>query len=89
MLARTFGCARVVFNDSLRTREDAHEAGQKVSDTEVQRRVVTLAKTIPGREWLGKVRTHGGRPGTGSIPCPVSVRAARLGIPDVPWSPVL
>ena len=55
MLARTFGCVRVVFNDSLRTREDAHEAGQKVSDTEVQRRVVTLAKTIPGREWLGKV----------------------------------
>jgi putative transposase len=55
MLARTFGCARVVFNDSLRTRRDAHTAGEKVSDTEVQRRVVTLAKTTVERAWLGEV----------------------------------
>lgn len=55
LLARTFGCARVVFNDSLRTRKDAHEAGEKVSDAEVQRRVVTLAKATPEREWLGEV----------------------------------
>jgi len=55
MLARTFGCARVVYNDALRTRQDAHAAGQKVSDTEVQRRVVTLAKTTPERAWLGEV----------------------------------
>ncbi|MDV7088037.1 helix-turn-helix domain-containing protein [Rhodococcus opacus] len=26
-LARAFGCARVVFNDALRARIDAHEAG--------------------------------------------------------------
>ena len=26
-LARAFGCARVVFNDALRLREQAHEAG--------------------------------------------------------------
>ncbi|MHB8247197.1 MAG: helix-turn-helix domain-containing protein, partial [Acidimicrobiales bacterium] len=26
-LARAFGCARVVFNDGLRLREEAHEAG--------------------------------------------------------------
>ena len=55
MLARTFGCARTVFNDALRTREEAHAAGEKVSDTEVQRRVITLAKGTPGREWLGEV----------------------------------
>lgn len=54
-LARTFGCARVVYNDCLRLRQDAHAAGEKVSDTDVQRRVVTLAKTTPEREWLGEV----------------------------------
>ena len=55
MLARTFGCARVVFNDCLRLREEAHAAGEKISGTEVQRRVVTLAKGAPGRAWLGEV----------------------------------
>jgi putative transposase len=55
MLARTFGCARVVFNDSLRLRESAHEAGEKISDTEVQRRVVTRAKQTPERGWLSEV----------------------------------
>ena len=55
MLARTFGCARVVFNDALRARQDAHTSGEKISDTEVQRRVVTLAKTTPARQWLGEV----------------------------------
>jgi putative transposase len=54
-LARTFGCARVVYNDSLRLREDSHAGGQRISDTEVQRQVVTLAKTTPEREWLGEV----------------------------------
>src|ERR1019366_2875250 len=55
MLARTFGLARVVFNDALRARQDAHPAGEKISDTQVQRRVVTLAKTTPQRQWLGEV----------------------------------
>lgn len=55
MLARTFGCARVVYNDCLRLRQDAHAAGEKLSDTDVQRRVVTLAKQTPEREWLGEV----------------------------------
>ena len=36
-------------------RQDAHAAGEKVSDTEVQRRVVTEAKRTPEREWLGEV----------------------------------
>jgi putative transposase len=55
MLARTFGCARVVFNDCLRLRDDLHAAGEKVSDTEIQRRVITVAKTTPERSWLGEV----------------------------------
>jgi putative transposase len=55
MLARTFGCARVVYNDCLRLRDACHAAGEKISDTEIQRRVVTLAKTTPEREWLGEV----------------------------------
>ena len=51
-LAQVFGCARVVFNDSLRLREECHEAGEKVSDTEIQRRVIALAKPPPsGRGW--------------------------------------
>ena len=54
-LARTFGCARVVYNDCLRLRDTCHAAGEKISDTEVQRRVVTLAKQTPARAWLGEV----------------------------------
>jgi putative transposase len=54
-LARAFGCARVVYNDALRARQDAHAAGERLSDTEVQRRVVTLAKRTPERAWLGEV----------------------------------
>ena len=54
-LTRAFGCARVVYNDCLRVRRDAHTAGQTVSDTEVQHRVVTEAKRTPEREWLGEV----------------------------------
>jgi len=51
-LARVFGCARVVYNDCLRLREECRAAGEKVSDTDVQRRVITLAKLTPEREWL-------------------------------------
>jgi putative transposase len=53
-LARVFGCARVVFNDCLRVRDACHAAGEKISDTEVQRRVITLAKQTPEREWLAE-----------------------------------
>jgi putative transposase len=53
-LARVFGCARVVFNDSLRLREECHAAGEKISDSEIQRQVVTLAKATPEREWLAE-----------------------------------
>jgi putative transposase len=54
-LARAFGCARVVYNDCLRLRDECHARGEKISDTEVQRRVVTLAKLTPERAWLGEV----------------------------------
>jgi putative transposase len=54
-LARAFGCARVVFNDAIRLRDEAHQQGENLSDTEVQRRVITLAKAAPEREWPGGV----------------------------------
>ena len=54
-MARVFGCARVVFNDCLRLRDACHAAGEKISDAEVQRRVVTLAKLTPERAWLVEV----------------------------------
>jgi putative transposase len=54
-LARAFGCARVVYNGALRLRDTCHTAGEKISDTEVQRRVVTVAKRTPDRVWLSEV----------------------------------
>ncbi|GAB2471905.1 RNA-guided endonuclease TnpB family protein [Streptosporangium sandarakinum] len=55
-LARAFGCARVVFNDGLRARQAAREAGLPyVSDGELSKRVVTEAKQTPERSWLGEV----------------------------------
>ncbi|MFE3444138.1 RNA-guided endonuclease InsQ/TnpB family protein [Nocardia sp. NPDC059180] len=53
-LAKAFGCARVVYNDALRARQDAFEAGRRVSDTELSKRL-TEAKSTPEREWLGEV----------------------------------
>jgi putative transposase len=53
-LARVFGCARVVYNDCLRLREECHAAGEKISNSEVQRRVITLGKLTPEREWLAQ-----------------------------------
>jgi IS605 OrfB family transposase len=55
-LARAFGCARVVYNDALRLREDTHMAGRPfISDGEVLRPVTTLAKRTPERAWLAEV----------------------------------
>ncbi|MCX0275565.1 transposase [Nocardia zapadnayensis] len=50
--ARAFGCARVVFSDNLRAREQAYATGVKLSDAEIQRRVVTDAKRTAQRQWL-------------------------------------
>ena len=55
-LARAFGCARVVFNDGLRARQDAYRAGLPyVTDAELMRLVVTVAKRSERRAWLGEV----------------------------------
>lgn len=52
-LGRAFGCARTVFNDALRMRNDAHENGLPfVSDAELSRQVITEAKKRPDRAWL-------------------------------------
>ncbi|MFJ9666000.1 RNA-guided endonuclease InsQ/TnpB family protein [Streptomyces sp. NPDC101219] len=54
-LARAFGCARVVFNDALRVREEARAAGLPfVTSAELSRRL-TAAKKTPERAWLGEV----------------------------------
>ncbi|GAA3416594.1 RNA-guided endonuclease InsQ/TnpB family protein [Streptosporangium vulgare] len=55
-LARAFGCARTVFNDGLRLRQDAREAGLPyISDGKLSKRVITEAKKTPDRAWLGEV----------------------------------
>ncbi|WP_240505153.1 RNA-guided endonuclease InsQ/TnpB family protein [Nocardia mangyaensis] len=54
-LAQAFGCARVVFNDCLRVRQTTYAAGERLSDTEIQKRVVTVAKRTPERAWLADV----------------------------------
>ncbi|PWR17448.1 transposase, partial [Micromonospora sicca] len=55
-LARAFGCARVVFNDGLRARQQAREAGEPyLSDGDLSKRVITEAKRTPERVWLGEV----------------------------------
>ncbi len=53
-LARAFGCARVVYNDGLRARQDAFEAGRRISDSELSKRL-TASKATPQRVWLGEV----------------------------------
>jgi putative transposase len=54
-LARAFGCARVVFNDGLRIRQQADEAGQPyVTDGELSARL-TAAKATAERVWLNDV----------------------------------
>lgn len=55
-LAKAFGCARVVYNDGLRARQEAHAAGLPyIPDGELSRRVITEAKKTPERAWLGGV----------------------------------
>ncbi|GAA0962890.1 RNA-guided endonuclease TnpB family protein [Actinocorallia libanotica] len=57
-LARAFGCARVVFNDALRARQEAHATGSAYpSDGELSKQVITQAKKTPERVWLGEVST--------------------------------
>ncbi|MFE9812234.1 RNA-guided endonuclease InsQ/TnpB family protein [Streptomyces sp. NPDC005548] len=55
-LARAFGCARVVFNDAVRAREDARAAEQSFpTAAELSKRLITEAKRTVERSWLGEV----------------------------------
>ncbi|MEV5891910.1 RNA-guided endonuclease InsQ/TnpB family protein [Nonomuraea fuscirosea] len=55
-LARAFGCARTVFNDGLRMRQEARENGLPyISDGDLSKQVITQAKKTPERAWLGEV----------------------------------
>ncbi|WP_326666576.1 RNA-guided endonuclease TnpB family protein [Streptomyces canus] len=55
-LARAFGCARVVFNDAVRAREDARKAQQPFPKIgELSTRLITQAKQTVERSWLGEV----------------------------------
>ncbi|MGW6361480.1 RNA-guided endonuclease InsQ/TnpB family protein [Streptomyces sp. NPDC055092] len=55
-LARAFGCARVVFNDAVRAREDARRAGETFPPVgELSKRLITRAKRTVERAWLGEV----------------------------------
>ncbi|MER7756222.1 RNA-guided endonuclease TnpB family protein [Kitasatospora sp. NPDC097643] len=55
-LARTFGCARVVYNDALAARKDARKAGLPYpKSTDLQKLVITAAKKTAERAWLASV----------------------------------
>ncbi|MGW7459220.1 RNA-guided endonuclease InsQ/TnpB family protein [Streptomyces sp. NPDC054797] len=55
-LAQAFGCARVVWNDCLRARTVAHEAGLPyVTSAELSKEHITQAKRTPERAWLADV----------------------------------
>src|SRR2546429_7850720 len=54
-LARAFGCARVVFNDGLRARQEAHAAGLPYPTDTALSAQLTAAKATPARAWLGEV----------------------------------
>ncbi|MHB9848773.1 RNA-guided endonuclease InsQ/TnpB family protein [Streptomyces krungchingensis] len=55
-LARAFGCARVVFNDAVRAREEARAAKQPFPKAaELSKRLITEAKQTVERSWLGEV----------------------------------
>ncbi|MFE6163034.1 RNA-guided endonuclease InsQ/TnpB family protein [Streptomyces sp. NPDC056486] len=55
-LARAFGCARVVFNDAVRAREDARTAGAAFPTAgELSKKLITQAKRTAERSWLGEV----------------------------------
>ncbi|GAA1135690.1 RNA-guided endonuclease TnpB family protein [Kitasatospora gansuensis] len=55
-LARTFGCARVVYNDALTMRKRAWKADRsKVPTGALAKSVITDAKKTEARSWLGSV----------------------------------
>ena len=58
VLTRTFGSARVVFNDFVAQNRAQHSAGEKYTGYHGSaRKLTTVAKTTPGRAWLSEVST--------------------------------
>ncbi|MFJ9086065.1 RNA-guided endonuclease InsQ/TnpB family protein [Streptomyces sp. NPDC102384] len=56
LLARTFGCARVVFNDALALRRAAFTAKEPwIGAGDLSKTVITQGKKRPERSWLGEV----------------------------------
>ncbi|MFI0977229.1 RNA-guided endonuclease InsQ/TnpB family protein [Streptomyces sp. NPDC021093] len=56
LLARTFGCARVVFNDALALRRAAYAAKEPwIAAGDLAKTVLTQGKKREGRSWLGEV----------------------------------
>ncbi|MGW6159141.1 RNA-guided endonuclease InsQ/TnpB family protein, partial [Streptomyces sp. NPDC055144] len=55
-LARTFGCARVVYNDALAARKAAYKADKsRITTGVLARQVITEAKRTAERAWLAEV----------------------------------
>ncbi|MEU4085013.1 RNA-guided endonuclease InsQ/TnpB family protein [Streptomyces aureus] len=55
-LGRAFGCARVVYNDALRAREEARRDGLPFPKTgDLSKLLITDAKQRSDRAWLGEV----------------------------------
>ena len=72
-------CVRAVFNDALHALQDAHTAGEKVSDTEVQRRVSSSPRPPRrGSGWAGSPRSC-----CAGIERRSACRCATVGIPAV------
>ena len=55
MLARAFGCARVVFNDALAAQRAAHQAGEPYITARQLSARLTHMKNDPARAWLCEV----------------------------------
>lgn len=55
-LNKTFGCARVVYNDVIHARETAHRNGDPFPKSgDLSKQLITQAKLSPEREWLSEV----------------------------------
>jgi putative transposase len=52
---RALGCARVVWNDALAHRRDAHEAGEGYPSDAAMSARLTASKATPERAWLNEV----------------------------------
>ncbi|WP_038292254.1 RNA-guided endonuclease InsQ/TnpB family protein [Zooshikella ganghwensis] len=53
LLAKSFGCARFVYNNTLRHRTDAYyKNGESISHADAEKRLVPLKKEFP---WLGEI----------------------------------